>query len=151
MIGGLDEKDRLEQEAREINPVFAPVGLAFKRMLSTFGRDVGINPPKYFLLDMVSRRDGISQGEIGRSFGVDPSRITRLAKTLEEEGLIERARDAADNRLVRMHLTSEGKRVFEEARAKSEAFNERVRDAVGEEGIAELEHLLGAVAEAMED
>ncbi len=150
-MDGLHEKNRLEQATREINPVLASVGVAFKKMLATFGRDVGISPPKYFVLHMIAQEDGVSQGEIGRLFGVDPSRITRLAKVLEEEGLIERARDVKDNRMVRMYLTPEGKQVLDVASRKSEVFEERVRGVLGGDGIAELERMLGAVTEAMED
>lgn len=140
-----------EEIAEKVYPIYVPTGLVLKKILWAFERDVGISPPKYFVLHVLAREAGISQGEIGRLYGVDPSRITRLAKQLETEGLIERARDPKDNRVVLMHLSSEGRRVFEMAAKRSEVFRKRVRCALSEGEHRELRRLLGKLTEAMED
>jgi DNA-binding MarR family transcriptional regulator len=140
-----------EEIAEKIHEIYVPTGLVLKKILWAFERDVGISPPKYFILHVLAEEGGISQGEIGRLYGVDPSRVTRLAKQLEGEGLIERTRDSEDNRVVRMHLTSEGRRAFEMAAERSEAFKNRVRRALSEEEHRELRRLLGKLTEAMED
>lgn len=147
----LREEDRLKEAAEKVNPIFAPVGLAFKKILWAFERDVGLSLPKYFILQLLATEDGISQGKIGQLSGVDPSRVTRLAKLLEGEGMIERTRNPKDNRVVRMHLTPEGRRVFEMAYERGEVFRSRVRGALSEEEQGELRRLLGKVTEAMED
>jgi len=144
--------DRLHQEiAEKVYPIYIPTGLLLKKILWAFERDVGISPPKYFILHVLAGEGGISQGEIGRLYGVDPSRVTRLAKQLEGEGLIERTRDPEDNRVVRMSLSSEGRRTFEIATERSEAFRGRVRRALNEEEHKELRRLLGKLTAAMED
>jgi len=140
-----------EEIAEKVYPVYVPTGLVLKKILWAFERDVGISPPKYFILHVLAREAGISQGEIGRLYGVDPSRITRLAKQLETEGLIERTRDPEDNRVVRMSLTSEGRRAFEMASERGEVFKDRVRSALSEEEYRELRRLLDKLTEAMED
>ena len=137
--------------AEKVYPIYVPTGLVLKKLLWAFERDVGISPPKYFVLHVLAREAGISQGEIGRLYGVDPSRITRLAKQLETEGLIERTRNPEDNRVVRMSLTSEGRRAFEMASERSEVFKDRVRSALSEEEHRELRRLLDKLTEAMED
>jgi DNA-binding MarR family transcriptional regulator len=144
--------DRLHQEiAEKVYPIYIPTGLLLKKILWAFERDVGISPPKYFILHVLAGEGGISQGEIGRLYGVDPSRVTRLAKQLEGEGLIERTRDPEDNRVVRMSLSSEGRRTFEIATERSEVFRGRVRRALNEEEHKELRRLLGKLTAAMED
>jgi DNA-binding MarR family transcriptional regulator len=140
-----------EEIAEKVYPIYVPTGLVLKKILWAFERDVGISPPKYFVLHVLAREAGISQGEIGRLYGVDPSRITRLAKQLEREGLIERTRDPKDNRVVRMRLTREGRRAFEMASERGEVFKDRVRRALNEEEHRELRRLLGKLTEAMED
>jgi len=143
--------DRLHQEiAEEVYPIYVLTGLLLKKILWAFERDVGISPPKYFVLHVLAGEDGLSQGEIGRLYGVDPSRVTRLAKQLEGEGLIERTRDPTDNRVVRMSLTPEGERAFQMATDRSEVFRSRVRRALNEEEHEELRRLLGKLTEAME-
>jgi MarR family transcriptional regulator, organic hydroperoxide resistance regulator len=145
-MGGLHEGI-----AEKVYPIYVPTGLVLKKILWAFERDVGISPPKYFVLHVLAREAGISQGEIGRLYGVDPSRITRLAKQLETEGLIERTRNPEDNRVVRMSLTSEGRRAFEMASERGEVFKDRVRSAFSEEEHRELRRLLDKLTEAMED
>ena len=141
-------REEITEKAYEI---YVPTGLVLKKILWAFERDVGMSPPKYFVLHVLAREGGTSQGEIGRLYGVDPSRVTRLAKQLEGEGLIERTRDPEDNRVVRMSLTLEGRRAFEMATERSEAFRSRVRRALNEEEHKELRRLLGKLTEAMED
>jgi len=144
--------DRLHQEiAEKVYPIYVPTGLLLKKILWAFERDVGISPPKYFILHVLAGESGISQGEIGRLYRVDPSRVTRLAKQLEGEGLIERMRDPEDNRMVRMNLTSEGRRAYEIATERSEAFRSRIRRALNEKEHKELRRLLGKLTAAMED
>jgi MarR family transcriptional regulator, organic hydroperoxide resistance regulator len=145
-MGGLHE-----EIAEKVYPIYVPTGLVLKKILWAFERDVGISPPKYFVLHVLAREAGISQGEIGRLYGVDPSRITRLAKQLEDEGWIERTRNPEDNRVVRMSLTSEGRRAFEMASERGEVFKDRVRSALSEEEHMELRRLLDKLTEAMED
>jgi MarR family transcriptional regulator, organic hydroperoxide resistance regulator len=140
-----------EEIAEKVYPIYVPTGLVLKKILWAFERDVGISPPKYFILHVLAGEAGISQGEIGRLYGVDPSRITRLAKQLEGEGWIARTRDPEDNRVVRMSLTSEGRQAFEIASEKGEVFKDRVRSALSEEEHSELRRLLDKLTEAMED
>ena len=144
--------DRLHQEiAEKVYPIYVPTGLLLNKILWAFERDVGISPPKYFVLHVLAREGVTSQGEIGRLYGVDPSRVTRLAKQLEGEGLIERTRDPRDNRVVRMSLTMEGRRASEIASKRGEIFKNRVRRALNEEEHMELRRLLGKLTAAMED
>jgi MarR family transcriptional regulator, organic hydroperoxide resistance regulator len=144
-------KERLKETADEVNPIYASVGSAFKRLLFAFESEVGMSPPRYFLLHMVANEENISQGQVGQLSGVDPSRVTQVAKTLERDGLIQRHRDPKDNRVVRMRLSAEGRRIFEGASAKREVLRARIRSALSREEEDELRRLLGKVAEALED
>jgi MarR family transcriptional regulator, organic hydroperoxide resistance regulator len=74
-----------------------------------------------------------------------------VTKTLEGEGLIQRHRDPNDNRVVRMRLTPEGRRVFEEASAKREVLRARIRRVLSQKEENELRRFLDKVAEALED
>jgi MarR family transcriptional regulator, organic hydroperoxide resistance regulator len=150
---GMDRmrEKRLEKVAGEVNPIYASVGSAFKRLLFAFESEVGMSPPRYFLLHMVANEENISQGQVGQLSGVDPSRVTQVAKTLEGEGLIQRHRNPNDNRVMRMRLTPEGRRVFEEASAKREVLRARIRRDLSQEEENELRRLLDKVAEALEE
>jgi DNA-binding MarR family transcriptional regulator len=149
-MDGLREEERLKEAAEEVNPIYDSVGSAFKRLLFAFESEVGMSPPRYFLLHMVAKEGNISQGQVGQLSGVDPSRVTQVAKSLEREGLIQRNRDPKDNRVVLLHMTPEGRKVFEEASAKREVLRARIRRALSQEEENELRRLLDKVGEALE-
>jgi DNA-binding MarR family transcriptional regulator len=62
------------------------------------------------LIELVAAR-GISQGQLGTLLGLEKSTVSRLAAGLERKGWIERGRDEANQRYVRLYLTPEGSRV----------------------------------------
>jgi DNA-binding MarR family transcriptional regulator len=100
---------------------------------------------------MLIEEDGISQGEVSHRFEVDPSRITRLAQRLEGEGLLRRKRDPEDNRVVRLHISSEGRLLIESRQERREGFEERLRQEFAQEELAEFRRALGVVARLMKD
>jgi MarR family transcriptional regulator, organic hydroperoxide resistance regulator len=151
-MGGLKLVElRREGVFRESIPVLSPLGLAFKRMMAMVERETGLSAPKWLLLVVLSRRDGASQGEMSHVFEVDPSRVTRIAQALEGDGLVRRERDPEDNRVVRMYLTSEGRRWLRELPDLNRRIEERIRSVFGEEEIEELRRMLGLLAEAMKE
>ena len=62
------------------------------------------------LIELVAAR-GISQGQLGTLLGLEKSTVSRLAAGLERKGWIERGRDEANQRYIRLYLTPEGSRV----------------------------------------
>jgi MarR family transcriptional regulator, organic hydroperoxide resistance regulator len=142
---------RREEVVRESIPVLAPLGLAFKRMMAMVERETGLSAPKWFVLVILSRRDGIGQGEVSQLFEVDPSRVTRIAQALEGDGLVRRKRDPEDNRVVRMFLTEEGRRWLRELPDLNRRIEKRIRSVFSEEEHEELQRMLGLLAEAMKE
>src|SRR5215213_6033848 len=138
MVGLKLAELRREEVVRESIPVLAPLGLAFKRMMAMVERETGLSAPKWFVLVVLSRRDGIGQGEVSQLFEVDPSRVTRIAQALESDGLVRRERDPDDNRVVRMYLTKEGRRRLRRLPALHRRMEERIRSVSSEEKHEEL-------------
>lgn len=62
------------------------------------------------LIELVAAR-GISQGQLGTLLGLEKSTVSRLAAGLERKGWVERGRDEANQRYLRLYLTPEGSRV----------------------------------------
>ena len=142
---------RREMVVRESIPVLAPLGLAFKRMMAIVERESGLSAPKWFVLVVLRKRDGVSQGEVSQLFEVDPSRVTRIAQALESDGLVRRERDPDDNRVVRMYLTDEGRRRLRRLPALNRRMEERIRSVFSEEEHEQLKRMLGLLAEAMKE
>lgn len=147
----LEDVKREEVVGEEVNPVLPPLALAFKRMVSAIERETGVGGLKWFILTRLDREDGRSQGEISRLYEMDPSRVTRTAQAMENEGLIRRERDPEDNRVVRMYLTDDGRRVLEKLPALNEHLRGRVHAVLSEAELRELRRMLAALAEAMKE
>jgi DNA-binding MarR family transcriptional regulator len=83
---------------------------ALMRGLAELLKRADVSPAQYNILRILrgAGRDGLSCGEIGgRMVTRDPD-ITRLLDRLERRGLISRARQRSDRRVVRVRITAEG-------------------------------------------
>jgi DNA-binding MarR family transcriptional regulator len=138
-----------EKVLRGVHPVLPSLALAFKRLVATIERESGVGGMKWFLLTVLGRRDGLSQGEFTQEYEMDPSRVTRTAQSLEADGLIRRERDPEDNRVMRMYLTEEGSKVLDRLPEINEQLRRRVHSVLREEEFEELRRMLGLLAEAM--
>jgi DNA-binding MarR family transcriptional regulator len=144
----VEEKNR-EEILRGVHPVLPSLALAFKRMVATIERESGVGGMKWFLLTVLGRRDGLSQGEFTQEYEMDPSRVTRTAQSLEGDGLIRRERDPEDNRVMRMYLTEEGLEVLRKLPEINDQLRRRVHSVLSEDEFEELRRMLGLLAEAM--
>ena len=67
--------------------------------------------PQYLVLLVLWDHDGERVSHIGERLQLDSATLTPLLKRLEARGLVERRRSAADERVVEVFLTAEGKRL----------------------------------------
>jgi len=56
--------------------------------------------------------DGLKMSSLSKTLGIDNSTGTRLVDGLETKGLVRRARDKFDNRIVKIFLTSRGRKIY---------------------------------------
>ncbi len=143
--------DRPSKSGEDVGPLLAPLGFAFWRMKSAFEREMGVSAGTWFSLVLLSKKDGISQGELSQKFEIDPSRVTRLAKRLEREGLILRKRDPEDHRIVRMFLTESGRGLVEDLSEHRVRFDRRIAAMLSPKELTELRRMLGVLTENMKD
>jgi DNA-binding MarR family transcriptional regulator len=80
---------------------------------------LGLTHAQYSLLASLlgMQRSGLrpSQRQLADHIGLEPLYVSKLARTLETAGLIERAGDPADTRAVRLSLTAQGRDVTRRA------------------------------------
>lgn len=69
---------------------------------------LGLTYPQYLVMLVLWEHDEQSVGEIGARLHLDSGTLTPLLKRMERNGLLERRRDAADERRVRVVLTEAG-------------------------------------------
>lgn len=145
--------EETESEARamgRVDPLMPVLALAVRRVVGVIERESGVVGVRWFVLAVLGRRDGLSQGEFIREYEMDASRVTRAAQALESDGLIRRERDPEDNRVVRMYLTGEGRALLHEKQPRvNEELQRRASSVLDEEELRELRRMLLALCEGM--
>ena len=71
--------------------------------------------PQYLVTVALWREDNQTVGGIGDKLFLESSTLTPLLKRLEAAGYVQRTRDAADERQVRIRLTDQGRALYDKA------------------------------------
>jgi MarR family transcriptional regulator, organic hydroperoxide resistance regulator len=71
--------------------------------------EVGLHVGQEMVVIELFEEDGLRGGELAERLGVEPPTITKMLRSLERCGFIERRRDPQDARSFRVYLTNEGR------------------------------------------
>ncbi|MFT3839979.1 MAG: MarR family transcriptional regulator [Myxococcaceae bacterium] len=91
---------------------------ASRAMTAAYGpvlEPLGLTYPQYLVMLLLWERDGQSVTELGDQLQLDSGTLTPLLKKLEAAGVLVKARDEADARVVRVRLTAQGKALRKKA------------------------------------
>lgn len=94
--------------------------LAMTRVYRPLLEALELTYPQYLVMLLLWEQDGQTMKALGERLLLDSGTLTPLLKRLEGQGLVTRARDPADERLVRIHLTPQGTALRERATALPE-------------------------------
>ena len=85
-------------------------------MEKCFGKlkKLGIHPRQIPILAVLYKEDGCSQKELVERLGVKPPTVTVSIQRLEKTGLIIRRQDEKDQRVSRIYLSEEGRKIIKE-------------------------------------
>jgi DNA-binding MarR family transcriptional regulator len=81
---------------------------------SEIAAEHGLHPMHFGMLTILDAEGPVSQQELGRRAGVDPSTMVARIDALEQLGYVERRRSETDRRAYELFLTPEGQRVRSE-------------------------------------
>jgi DNA-binding MarR family transcriptional regulator len=73
-------------------------------------------------LASISRRGPLTVGELAKAEHVSSPMITKIAKGLEDEGLVTRTVDPSDKRVTQLTITKDGERRLERSRSRKNAW-----------------------------
>jgi DNA-binding MarR family transcriptional regulator len=93
--------------------------------------------------------DGISQAELARRQRVEAPSMCRMIDRLEREGLVARERDLVDRRVIRVHITAEGRVTAEAGRDAVAELEERAFATLSADERQTLADLLGRVLDGL--
>lgn len=87
--------------------------LAFGRAYKPILDAVGLTYTQYIAMVALSEEEDLTVGALGEKLFLESNTLTPILKKLEAMGYLERQRDPADERQVRVRLTKEGRRLRE--------------------------------------
>ena len=86
-----------------------------------------------FTLLSIDPESGTPSTSLGPKMGMEPTSLSRILKTMEELGLIERKPNPEDGRGVLIHLTEFGREKREYSRDRVLIFNETIQEHVSDQ------------------
>lgn len=104
--------EKLEKELRlDKQLCFALYGAAhaFTRAYKPLLSPLGLTYPQYVVMMALWEEDDLSVKTLGEKVGLDSGTLSPLLKRLEQINYVSRRRDAADERVVFITLTAEGR------------------------------------------
>ena len=140
---------RHKRSARTVAQVDAYLALIttaerFEREVVELLKGAGLSPSQYNILRILRGAGdaGLACGQVGgRLVRHDPD-VTRLMDRLEQRGLIARAREQQDRRIVRTRITGAGLELLESLDAPVDDLHDRQLGHLNERRLGELTTLL---------
>ncbi|WJM59233.1 MarR family winged helix-turn-helix transcriptional regulator [Bacillus amyloliquefaciens] len=110
------------------------------------GREIlnqySITPPQFVGLQWLYELGDMTIGELSGKMYLACSTTTDLIDRMEKNKLVERVKDPADRRVVRIHLLAEGDRIIQEVILKRQAYLRDMFETFSEEETALFEKSL---------
>jgi DNA-binding MarR family transcriptional regulator len=118
------------------------VELAVRARLDEIFRPIGMTALQYTALTVLERHPDLSSAQLARNSFVTAQTMADMVNALEERGLVERHRDAADRRRLVLALTTDGRALLRRYRGKVSALEERMVSGLSAVQAAELRRSL---------
>ena len=120
---------------KTIDYVLRTTWLAVQKMYNEQAAKFDSTMATGFTLLSIDPDEGTPSTSLGPKMGMEATSLSRILKTMEERGLIERRPNPLDGRGVLIHLTDFGKEKRGYSRERVLQFNEAVRSSISEDKI----------------
>jgi DNA-binding MarR family transcriptional regulator len=114
-------------------------------------KEYGVNIVTWRLLAALHHKDGQRIGELAKFTGIEIWTVSRLAKKLEDEGLVHRDRSGSDARSVSVYLSKTGMELTEELIEHAREHETVPLDGFSQEERRQLQTLLERIYTNMDD
>lgn len=105
--------------------------------------ELDITYPQYLVLLILWEHQKHSVNQLGERLYLDSGTLTPMLKRLEQKGLIKRTRSTADERVVEISLTKDGKQLREPACAVPQKFLASLN--ISPEELVQLHHTINKI------
>jgi DNA-binding MarR family transcriptional regulator len=127
---------------------YAYIGL-LERVLAETGLDAHLRPGMGPILFALFEQDDRSIKEIAARVQLAPPTLTGLLVRMEKQDIVERRRDDADGRVVRIRLTKLGRSLEPRCRGVVGLFGDVLRNGMGEADVLQVKQLLQCMVETL--
>ena len=127
---------------KTIDYVLRTTWLAVNKMYNEEASKFDTTMATGFALLSIDPENGTPSTSLGPKMGMEATSLSRILKSMEEKGLIERRPNPKDGRGVLIHLTPFGLEKREDSKAVVLQFNNAVKDKVSPD---QLEHFFEVV------
>src|SRR4051794_34927681 len=93
-------------------------------------------------LATISLRGPLTVGELAKAEHVSSPMVTKIAKGLEEDGLVTRTADPTDKRVTNLAITKEGQRRLERSRSRKNAWLAKQLQGLSSEELTAIESVI---------
>ena len=104
--------------------------------------NVDLSASQASALATISRHGPLTVGELAKAEHVSSPMVTKIAKGLEEEGLVTRTVDPTDKRVTNLAITKEGERRLERSRNRKNAWLAKKLQSLSDEERNALEAVI---------
>jgi DNA-binding MarR family transcriptional regulator len=123
---------------------------ALQRTSKKMNRTIGLTGPQRLVVRLLGRTPGMSAGQLAAELHLDPSTLTGILQRLENRRLVQRGKDPADARRLRLSLTSRGAVFDQPVEGTIESALARAMAACSAKDVAAARNLLALVAHELE-
>jgi MarR family transcriptional regulator, organic hydroperoxide resistance regulator len=124
--------------------------LAISKMYNVMGAEAGITHSNGYVLLNIDKEYGTPATKIAPLMGMEARSLSRILKSMEDEGWVYRKLDKKDKRKVLICLTELGKEKREFARQVVKEFNRKVKEELKPEQLATFFYVIDKIGEVVE-
>jgi len=117
--------------------------LAVRGEVNRAARPFGLTALQYTALSVLARHAGLSSAQLARRSFVTPQAANEIVALLEQRGMIERAEDPQNRRILRTSLTPLGEKVLRACDEEIDAIEARMTSGLAE---TDADHVRAALA-----
>jgi len=130
------------EDHKELGKLFFNIGRLQKTRADQYLEQIGLFRGQGMLLKFLSHHDGLTHSEIAEKLEISPAAVTKVIKRLEELNLLKRQSDPKDDRVSRVFIQPEGKKVAEDLHTIFQQLEDQMFQGFSNEEMEQLHDFL---------
>lgn len=141
----------ISMKEKTIDYVLRATWMAVSKMYNEEAGKAGSTMATGFALLSIDPEKGTPSTSLGPKMGMEATSLSRILKSMEEKGLIERKKNPKDGRSVLIHLTDFGLEMRDYSKEVVLRFDEAVKEAVTEEDLNTFNRVANTIMDLIAD